>query len=60
LFLTEAAKNAARYDPKLRPFYERIGSRKGNHKAIIAVARKRSGKERLKSWRSSQSDNLHA
>jgi transposase len=40
LFLTEAAKNAARYDPKLRPFYERIGSRKGNNKAIIAVARK--------------------
>jgi len=40
LFLTEAAKNAARYDPKLRPFYERIGSRKENNKAIVAVARK--------------------
>jgi Transposase IS116/IS110/IS902 family. len=39
-FLTEAAKNATRYDPKLRPFYERIGSRKGNNKAIVAVARK--------------------
>jgi transposase len=39
-YLTEAAKNAARFDPKLKPFYERVGSRKGNHKAIIAVARK--------------------
>ena len=39
-FLTEAAKNATRYDPKLRPFYERIGSRKGDNKAIVAVARK--------------------
>jgi transposase len=39
-YLTEAAKNAARFDPKLRPFYERVASRKGNHKATIAVARK--------------------
>lgn len=39
-YLTEAAQHAARYDPKLAPFYERIKKRKGTQKAKIAVATK--------------------
>lgn len=39
-YLTEAAQNAARFDPKLKSFYERVASRKGSYKAIVAVARK--------------------
>jgi transposase len=39
-YLAEAAQTAARYDPKLRPFYERIKKRKGHQKAIVAVSRK--------------------
>jgi len=39
-YLVEAAQRAARYDPKLKPFYERIAQRKGHQKAIVAVARK--------------------
>lgn len=39
-YLVEAAQKAARYDPKLRPFYQRIAKKKGNQKAVIAVARK--------------------
>ena len=40
MFLTEAAKNAVRYDPKLRLFYERVRSRRLDQKAIIATANK--------------------
>jgi transposase len=39
-FLTEAAHMAARYDPKMKTFYERISRKKGHQKALIAVARK--------------------
>jgi len=39
-YLAEAAQHAARYDPKLKPFYERIKNKKGHQKAIVAVARK--------------------
>ena len=39
-FLTEAAQMAARYDPKMKTFYERISRKKGHQKAVIAVARK--------------------
>lgn len=39
-YLVEAAQKAARYDPKLKPFYERIKKRKGVQKAKVAVARK--------------------
>lgn len=39
-YLVEAAQKAARYDPKLKPFYERIAKRKGHRKAVVAVARK--------------------
>lgn len=39
-YLVEAAQKAARYDPKLRPFYGRISRKKGNQKAVVAVARK--------------------
>ena len=39
-FLTEAAQMAARFDPKMRTFYERISRKKGHQKALIAVARK--------------------
>jgi transposase len=39
-YLVEAAQKAARYDPNLKPFYERISKRSGNHKAVVAVARK--------------------
>ncbi|MDE1828868.1 MAG: transposase [Thaumarchaeota archaeon] len=39
-YLIEAAHLAARHDPKLKPFYERIARRKGNQKAAVAVARK--------------------
>jgi len=38
--LIEAAQNASRFDPKLRPFYLRVASRRGHQKAITAVARK--------------------
>jgi len=38
--LIEAAQNASRFDPKLRPFYLRIAARRGHQKAITAVARK--------------------
>lgn len=39
-YLVEAAQKATRYDPKLKPFYERVSRKKGNQKAVIAVARK--------------------
>jgi transposase len=39
-YLVEAAQKAARYDPKLIPVYQRIAKKKGNQKAVIAVARK--------------------
>ena len=39
-YLIEASQKAARYDPKLKPFYERIARRKGHQKAVIASARK--------------------
>lgn len=39
-FLTEAAQKAARFDPKMKTFYERISRKKGHQKALIAVARK--------------------
>jgi transposase len=38
-FLTEA-QMAARYDPKMKTFYERISRKTGHQKALIAVARK--------------------
>jgi transposase len=38
--LIEAAQNASRFDPKLRPFYLRVSARRGHQKAITAVARK--------------------
>ncbi len=31
------AQNAARFDRKFKPFYERVASRKGSYKAIVAV-----------------------
>jgi hypothetical protein len=41
----QAAHRAAHSDPKLKPFLERIARRKerkkGNQKAIVAVARKK-------------------
>ena len=37
--LIEAAQNASRFDPKLRPFYLRVSARRGHQKAIT-VARK--------------------
>ena len=39
-YLVQAAQKAARYDTKLTPFYQRIAKKKGNQKAVIAVARK--------------------
>lgn len=39
-FLTEAAQHAAQHDPKLSIFYQRVASKKGHQKAIVAVARK--------------------
>lgn len=39
-YLIEAAQHATRYDPKLKPFYERIARKKGHQKAVVAVARK--------------------
>lgn len=39
-FLAEGAQMAARFDPKMRSFYERISKKKGHQKALIAVARK--------------------
>jgi transposase len=38
--LVQAAHQAARHDPKLRCFFERVAARRGVQKAIIAVARK--------------------
>jgi transposase len=38
--LIEAAQHASRFDPKLRPFYLRVASRRGHQKTITAVARK--------------------
>ena len=38
--LIEAAQHAARYDPQLKPFYERIAARRGRQRAIVAVAHK--------------------
>jgi transposase len=38
--LIEAAQHAARFDPQLTPFYERIAARRGRQRAIVAVARK--------------------
>jgi transposase len=38
--LIEAAQHAARFDPQLKPFYERISARRGRQRAIVAVARK--------------------
>jgi transposase len=39
-YLVEASTMAARYDPKMKTFYERILKKKGNQKARVAVARK--------------------
>jgi len=39
-YMIEAAQHAARYDPRLKPFYGRIAGKKGRQKAIVAVARK--------------------
>jgi transposase len=39
-YLVEASTMAARYDPKMKTFYERIQKKKGNQKARVAVARK--------------------
>ena len=39
-YLIEAAQKAARYDPKLKSFYQRIAKKKGNQKSRVAVARK--------------------
>jgi transposase len=39
-FLVEAALMAARYDPKMKIFYDRILKKKGSQKARVAVARK--------------------
>jgi len=36
----EAAHVAVRFDPELKRFYERVGKRRGNSKATVAVARK--------------------
>ena len=38
--LIEAAQNASRFDPKLRPFYLRVAARRGHQKTITTVARK--------------------
>ena len=38
--LVQVTHQAARHDPKLRPFFERLERRRGRHKAIVAVARK--------------------
>jgi len=38
--LVEAAQHAARHDPRLQGFYQRIHKRRGYQKAIVAVARK--------------------
>jgi len=40
LILIEAAQHAARYDPQLKPFYERVAARRGRQRAIVAVSRK--------------------
>lgn len=39
-YIIEAAHHASRYDPHLKEFYERLAKRRGNKKAIVAVARK--------------------
>ena len=38
--LIEAAQHAARFDPQLKPFYERVAARRGRQRAIVAVSRK--------------------
>jgi len=38
--LVQAAHQAARHDPKLRRFFERVAARRGVQKAVVAVARK--------------------
>jgi transposase len=38
--LIEAAQHASRFDPQLKPFYERVAARRGRQRAIVAVARK--------------------
>jgi transposase len=38
--MVQAAHAAVRYDPKQKSFYERISKKKGNQKAVVAVARK--------------------
>jgi transposase len=39
-YLVEASTMAARYDPKMKAFYEKILKKKGSQKARVAVARK--------------------
>ena len=38
--LTQAAHQAARHDPRLKGFFERVSARGGCQKAVVAVARK--------------------
>ena len=38
--LIQAAQNASRFDPRLKPFYDRVSRRRGSYKAVVAVARK--------------------
>jgi len=38
--LVQAAHQAARHDPELRRFFERVAGRRGVQKAVVAVARK--------------------
>jgi transposase len=38
--LIEAAQHASRFDPQLKPFYERIATRRGRLRAIVAVTLK--------------------
>lgn len=39
--MIDVVQKAARYDPKLQPFYERIARKNCNQKVVVAVARKR-------------------
>ena len=38
--MVQAAHQAARHDPRLRRFFERVAARRGVQKAVVAVARK--------------------
>jgi len=38
--MVEAARTAVRYDARLRAFYESVGRRRGDGKAVVAVAAK--------------------